>query len=431
MTLFSKLISSLLVVLIAATASVLLLFSHGDALRQDIDRYPAGSTALQLFGVAEDRSAAVLSAFGEFIEANGAAVVRVDRESSKVDGGLTGMRIGIATDPHAPLPALDFSFLGTTFLDAPKLTRLLTSDPGKSIGLDANAADVVSDVPQLAFAPRLVVLQLARLVETSGTINGTYRVVGADEGRLAELVASLEQATGRPAATLTSELRGESSDAGLAQLIVQWFLIAASLLLLFLLVFEAVRASRVLGVLLLLGRSRWGFTLTLFRPVVIATAFALPLSMVLTIVFAPGFGLNASLVVAAASSAAATAVIALLCAAVAATVLLSIKPVDAILRRYSKKLLLAVLAFFYVSSVAGFSLAFAALDGPLEEAGDLSEVSRAWADYADQRILYRESPGNDAASFSGQSSRHAQDFYSWYAAIADEPGVALVNTAHY
>lgn len=431
MSLFSKVTSSLLVFLIAATTSVLLLFSHGAVLRQSVEQYPAGGTSLHLFGIPEDRSSSVLSVFGEFTQVRGTAVVRVDRELSNVDGSLTGLRIGVATDPGRPAPALDFGFLGTTFFDAPALSRLLAADAEKSLGLDANAADVLSDIPELAFAPRIVVVQLPRLVETSGTINGEYRVVGADADRLPTLLASLEAATGRSADDLTSSLRGEQTDAGLAELILTGLLLAAALLLLLLLVFETLRAARTLGVHLLVGRSKCGYTLALFAPVLLWVVLAVPLSMVLTVVLARGFDLTGPLLAAAGSSAAAGAAIVLLCVAAAAAVLLSIRPVDAIRGRSSKKLLLGVLAFFYVSSVAGFSLAFAALDGPLDEAGELAEVKSAWTGFAGQQILHRQIAGEDAASFSGRSSRHTQDFYDWYASISEEPGVGLVNTVHY
>jgi hypothetical protein len=274
-------------------------------------------------------------------------------------------------------------------------------------------------------------VQLSQLIETSETINGTYRVVGADEAQLTGLLTSLEPLSHQSAESMVAGLGGRHSDAGLAEIILLAFLIAASLLLLFLLIFEAVRSSPVLGVHLLLGKSTGGFAVSLFRPVLLSAVFTAVLSVLLTLLLMPGYDVNPPLAVAALSSAAAGCAVAFFCTLAGAAVLLSIKPVDAILGRYSKKILIGVISNFYLLSIAGFSVAFVALDAPIKEVDTLTDVSRSWAAFNNQQILYRQTAGNDQASFTGQSSQHSRDFHEWYSSIADEPGVTLVNTEHY
>ena len=430
MALWSKVTSIALVIVIGALTSVLFVLNQGNSLGEEVEKYPRGSSQIYLYDVSEERAAGVLAVLGEFRDADGTAVVRVDNELADADGTLTGMRIGVATGSVAP-PSLTLSFLGTALFDTGRIEELVSADPAASIGLDVNAADVIHDVPELAFAPRITVVQLARLVEASGTINGTYRVLGAGEERLTQLVSALEPVTGLSSEQMLTPLRGQSTDNGLAAGLLQGFVIAAALLLLLVLVFEAVRAFRVLGVHLLLGRSRWGFAFSLFRPVVIAVVVAVGLTSVLALAMARGYALNLTLLAALWSAATVGALPALGCVAIAVTVLVAIKPVDAILGRFSKRLLLTVLAGFYVLAVAGFTATFIYLDGPIKEAGTLANVRESWSAVADQQILYRTSAGEDQASFTGQSSQYQHDFYDWYSSVANDLGVSLVNTQHF
>lgn len=431
MSFWSRLVSSVLVVLIGATASVLFVLNQGVGLQQEVDRFPANSTAIYLYGVSEDHSAGVLSALGRFADADGRAVVRVDHQTSKVDGGLSALRVGVLANPRTPPAALDLRFLGTPLFDAMTISKLLTSDPSKSVGLDANARDAIATIPELAFAPRLSVVHLSHLIDTSGTINGTYRVVGADAAQANELLTSLAAVTGQSAQSMLAPLHGQATDSGLLPVILLGCLIAAVILLLLVLVVEALRSFPVLGVHLLLGRSTWGFAIRMFRPVLLTAVGAAVLSMLLTVGLAQGYQLNATLLAAAWSCAVAGAVPVLACVAVAVFVITSTKPVNAILGRYSKRVLLWTLGGLYVAAIAGFAFMLVYIDGPIKEAGKLADVSRTWSAVENQQILYQLSPGNDDASIGGQSTQLAKDFYDWYSSIADKPGVSLTHTAYY
>ncbi|KHK97148.1 hypothetical protein LK09_12835 [Microbacterium mangrovi] len=274
-------------------------------------------------------------------------------------------------------------------------------------------------------------VQLAHLVDVSGTINGTYRVIGADHAEVADLLRSLANATGRSPESMVSPLHGQVADGGLLPSILLGCMIAASILLLLILIFESVRALPVLGVHLLLGRSRWGFGITMFRSVLVSTAVAVVLSMLLTVALAHGYQLNATLLAAAWSGAVVGAAPALVAIAIGAAVLSSVKPVTAILGRYSKRILLWAVAASSLLATAAVSVLFAYIDGPVREAGKLTEVGRVWAGVANQQILYQLKSGNDDASITGQSSQLAKDFYHWYRSIADKPGVTLVHTAYF
>lgn len=427
---FSRIVSILLVLLISAITSVLFSLSQGAALGRLVEQYPVGGVEIHLSEVPGDRSSEILAKMSEVAEKNG-AIVRADPEISDTDGSLIGMRVGLVANSQSLPKELDLEFLGTKILSASALASLLTAEPSKSIGLDSTSADVLSTVPELMFSPRLAVLQLSRLIETSGTINGTYRVLGINEAQVDDLMTSLEPITGLSAESMLTALRGQQSDGGIAQIMLQGFAIAATVLLLLVLVFEAVRAFTRFGVHTLLGRSRTSYALSLFRPVLLAAAAGAVLSISMTLFFAKGYELNTTLVVAASTTAMLGAAVVLTCVFLAMSVLLLTKPVNAIRGRHPKKILLAALVGFYLLSAAGFAATFVALDGPLQEARTLTNVNQAWAEVSDQRILYREAPGANQSSFTGQSSEHAQDVYDWYSSIADQPGVALVNSQHY
>ncbi|MDQ1124190.1 hypothetical protein [Microbacterium trichothecenolyticum] len=372
----------------------------------------------------------MLTILGDFSRSTASAVVRVDDQLSGPDGTITGMRIGVlSTSPAAP--TLDLTFLGTTLISHAQITDLLAAQPAASIGLDANSADVIADVPSLRFAPRVSMVQLTHLVETSKTINGTYRIAGADAEQVGELATTLESRTGVSAERLLAPLRGQSSDSGLIAGLLLGVLAAATVLLLLLLVFEAVRAFRVLGVHLLLGRSRWDVAFAQYRSVIIAALATGALSVGLVLLMAPGYAPTPTLLGAAAGAAAVGALPCLGCVAVGAFLLISVKPVDAILGRFSKRVLVSALAGFYILAIGALTATLVYLDGPLKEAGTLADVSQSWSAVGEERILYRTAAGEDQASFTGQSSEYQQDFYDWYRAIAGESGVQLINTQYF
>jgi hypothetical protein len=431
MSFWSKLASMGLVVLIGAMVSILFVLNQGVRLQQEADRYPTGSTPIYLYGVSEDRSADVLSVLRQFAVAGEQAIVRVDHQAANVDGGLSGLRIGVIASTRTPPAALNLRFFGTPLVDAPAIAKLMASGPSKSIGLDANAKDVIATIPELAFAPRLSVINLTHLVDTSGTINGTYRVVAADPAQIGALLKSLAAASGQSADSMLAPLHGQDTDSGLLPTILLGCAVAASILLVLVLVLEALRSFPVLGVHLLLGRSTWGFATTMLRPVLLTTVVTMVLSMLLTILLARRYQLNGDLLTAALSCAVVGAMPVMLCVAIAVSVVASTKPVNAILGRYSRKVLLGVLAGFYVVAMAGFSFMLVYIDGPIKEAGKLANVGRTWSTVENQQILYQLRPGNDQASISGQSTQLAKDFFDWYSSIADKPGVSLTHTAHY
>ncbi|WP_223144757.1 hypothetical protein [Mycetocola sp. JXN-3] len=431
MSFWSKLSSSILVVLIGVLSTVLLVFSQGARLQQTVEEYPVGATKIYVHGVPEERAASVLAALGDFAHTEGRAVVRVDHLAADSSNLVTGMRIGIVANPAAVPDTLGLDDLGTSLFGSAEISRLLEGEPTRSIGLDANAADVLVPIPEFTFAPRIAVVQLAHLVQTSGTVNAAYRVVGASPDQVAGLLGSLESVTGQSAESMLTPMQGRAADGGLVGGLLVGFLVAATILLLLVLVFETLRAFRILGVHVLLGRSTWGFAATLFRPVLITAGITAVLSAGLTIALAPGYRLTVELASLAWSASAAGGILTLACVVVAAAALISTKPVNAILGRYSKKLLLWTLSGFYVVAIAAFTLTLVFLDGPIREANRLSDVNHSWASVKDQEILFRMSAGSAQTSDGGQSPQQTRDFYDWYRSIADKPGVSLVNTQYF
>ena len=420
-----------LVVFISILASVALVLSQGDALTRSMTQYPASSRNLIISGTTEDRAPAVLDVLGRLVDTDRGAAVRVDNVLSSADSSVTGLRIGILARPDSLPPSLDFYFLGAAMIDGAKLRDLLAAEPTKTIGLDVNAADVIAPMPSLTFAPRVAVLQLPELVTRSGTINGTYRIVGIDDSQFAALATSLSSVTGQSEESLRGQLQGGAASQGIAQVFVTGLLAATTVLLATILVFAAVRTLMVLGVHLLVGRSRGEFALSVFRPVLVAVACTVPVSMALTFVMAPDFGFTTPLVFAALGGAMIGPAFVTVCAGLASLVLLAVKPVDAIRDRYSKRLLTAAVAAVYVVAMAGLTAAFYGLDAPLKSVSELREVAQSWKAFHEEEILYREAPGNDPMAGGLRSPQHGKDFYDWYRSIADTPGVTLVNTVYY
>ena len=388
--------SCLVIVVMAMLSGMLSLFALGDGYMAAVRAYPLQGRALSLSDVPQERSSRTLNALMSGVEEAHAVVVRSDVLVSPVDGSVEGYRLGVYGDVGAHSDEVTFRYQGVDVLDLDLLSRLLRSDADATLGLDRVSADMIASLPAARFGGRLVVVRLDTLERLSGTVNGDYRIIGLDDTGFRALAQRVSEASGIDADRLTSPLHGSSTEDSFMRMIALALLAVAAVALVLLLVLGAFQEFSRLGVYLLLGWSRLGYAVRIYRPLMVCALVSMVVPFAVTLWGMEGFPVTVQLVVTGLMPGAMVVGIVLAASALGALVLLSVRPV-----------------------------------APMNEVSKLGQVNARWGRYDSLRLLYKDSRGTNHTESSGTSGDHMREVYDWYTSIEGRDGVYIANTRHF
>lgn len=421
----------LLLVLMSLASGLFGIAINGERYANAVQSYPRGGYVFSLRSIPDDATASARATLFDYADRNQAVIIRRDDVLSQIDGSVEIFRLGIYGNVGKNAAQLSLSFAGSALLDSQKLSTLMESKPGSTLGLDSNSTDMVRDIPNVWDTPRLVAVQLSQLIEDSGTMRGNYSIVGVTSEQFDSFLTELSADTGVSVDTLRHPLSGSFAESSLLielSLLIGLICSLFAAIILFVAVFLGIQRY---GVHLLLGWSRWDYAIKFYRPLVIG-ALAIALIPVGLILWAfSGFTLSLELMSIVIIQILKFLFIVALVFAPSTIALVLIKPVAAIRNRVSHKSLLALLIMLFASSSIGLAASMYAIDGPLGQVRNLQEVQAKWHEYSHYNILYRISVGDNTSSFTGQSAEHHRELYQWYASIQDSPGVNLVTTKYY
>ena len=346
----------------------------------------------------------------------------------KNDGTPSGYTFGIFGNTGC---ASQLTFLSRKIIGPELLEQLLKSEsPDSTLGVDTGSINSIADLPGFRFYDTIVIKKLPRLISDSGTVNGTYKILGTDAQKSAFL-DGLAAASGLTTAQLTQNSGGAATDSNFMRDILFVFLAAQVFLNLVFFLVIAVKNLPKQGKLALLGWSRTDFSKAVLGHFLTASVLAL-------IVFVPaGWLLSGwtafSPALLGGFFAAGVVNIALMTVEliIAAIVILMTRSLDAIRGRIPKKPLyvLGILAYLLIS--AGVVFCGAYVDQPLNYLSENARLSSQWQSVSGYQILRSISVGQDADAFTGQSNTLDQDLYNWYTSIAGKDGVYLIHTDYY
>lgn len=430
----TKLISvskAMLIVLLSASLAMLFAKNSADAFVRQAESYPESAQTLTLHNVPMEKQQQTLDVLLGVAQSSDSLVVRVDNAVTQ-RGENEGVRLGIAGTPDAVSKTATFTFMGQELLDSQAVNELLTSKSASAtLGLDVSAADMLHDLPSFVFGQKLVVMKLDRLVEESDTVNGTYRITGLTDAQLQHLTEELSRVSGVRAENMLHPRSGHTSEEALMTTILQVVCAATVILLFALCVVSDFYDARNLGIHLLCGWSRIEFALKTNLNGVLFSFVAVPLACGVG-AYASNFTMLSWPYYSFMCLAGAMSVLCvMLVSVVVAVIVFSMRPVDAIRNRVSRKAYIAVLIVFYGLSVIFACLCGYALDGPMYEIRHNASVISKWRDVSNLCILRDISVGDDASSITGQSKTLARDFYRWYESMSTSDGVYLVNTTYF
>lgn len=419
-----------LLLLLAAVNVALFASIRAGGYEEAVTNYLNQGRSFTISEINPDRSTQVEGyLIGKVIQ-NEAALIRADDKLSAVDGSANGTHLGLLADPKNLSHLPELNYLGINILDTENMTSLLASERGKTLGLYTVEENTLQKLPEVTFGPNLSMGKFSDMVEETDTINGQYFLYGFSETDFNDFLQELSAISGISQENLLNPLSGGNQSTSLWPIFILTSLLAVSALLTLLLFIYITQGAKELGTYLILGWSKTNYLLSIAKPLAytfIPAALLTALGSWLTL---KDFGLSLTMLPRLLHPLLLTVGIAIASFLLSSLPLLGMKPIHAVRGYRPQKLFVALLALGFVATTAGLYTISSYLDGPIKEVEKMTEVQQEWDGVADQYILYSQTTGSDSASFTGQSTDLAEDFYAWYASIENEDGVSLVNTYH-
>ncbi|MDO4813743.1 MAG: hypothetical protein Q3988_01485 [Gemella sp.] len=340
--------------------------------------------------------------------------------------------IGLHGDVESNQENINLSYLEQTVLDKEKIIKLQESDKtDASIGLDLSSAKMVSDIPKFVLGDKLVFKKLSNLIETSGTVNGEYKILGLSETEADKFLSGLAEVSGVKKETFTDNSWGRFMDSSFTEFILLSLLFSHSLILLSIFSYLAISNLKNLGTLILQGWSRVDFIKYIYKSLVWLGVANIPLSIVYGSIFVnhsfSSYLFYSIFLLAGFLS----FILLLILISLASILIFLVKPISAIKDRFPKKIYLTIAGFFYVVFSAILVYVCIYLDGPYKEIERSAGISKQWKNVETINILEDIGIGNDYSSFSLQSNKFNKDFYNWYRSIQNEKGVDVVTSSKF
>ena len=422
----------LLILMQGVMAALLTIFFLNQQYMAAWRAYPQSSEAVTIYlkNVPAENQQAAQDYLMAAAEEQSLFIVRMDLLLDN-NGSMDGYKFGVYG--NADEQTAELSFLGEDILTAADLKALIGSDdPNSTLGVEAGSIYSIGDIPGFRFFEHTVVKKLPSLFNDSQTVNGTYVILGLES---AEAQSSFLQGAAKASGLQEDALLEPDSGNATNNLIMRDILFALLAAQIFLnIVFFLVVVMKNMpkqGKLVLLGWSRLAFAKEILGGFLFFSIAAVPMLVLVNGIIAGWGRLSWALLGYYLLAACANVLAVLAELLVSASVIVIIKPLDAIRGRIPKKTLYALGIFAYLMISGGLIFCGAYVDQPMAMLSDNARLSKRWDSVSGYQILSDISVGQDSASFSGGSKELDQDLYTWYSSIADIPGAYLIHTEYY
>lgn len=346
------------------------------------------------------------------------------------DGAFTGYVYGVYGNVENN--DVEFSFCGKDIITKEMVSDLIgAQEEHATLGIDQGSEYCIHPIPGFRFGEKFVMKKLPTMIQDSGTVQGQYQVLGADQAEKEEIIARISDICGIEEQQLLKSMHGESLDSNLRKMVFIVFLVAQIGLNFIYFLLIAIKNLDKKGKLVLMGWSGSAICYELFHCFVWYAIIMVPVLIVVGSVCS-GWGIIVpAFAVQFLTYAFINLMLIILETGLASLVQLSVHNLDAIRGKFPKKIL-------YLFGIAGYivvSIAITAcgiyIDSPVQYMSENAKISKSWSEVSNFQILRSISVGNDENSFSGVSKELDQDIYNWYCDIAGQDGVYLINTACY
>lgn len=424
-------LGGVLIVMQGILLALLASFMLDNAYQEQWKEYGKNGNSMTVYlgNVSEDSRDEIEQYLLNEVESNHLFLIRRD-SSLADDGSFSGYTFGVYGDVENN--EVSFSFYGKNVLDSGMLMTLLQSETKEAtLGIDKGSVYSLGEIPSIRFGNQIVFKKLGTLIGESGTIQGEYTLVGADNNERKKFLSDLSRICKTSEENLLKAMSGEEIDNGLKKMILFIFVLAQIMLNTVFFIIIMLRNLDKGGKLALLGWSRSAFCYELFGSFIWYALIAVPVLTVVGVVWSGWTAISISYVRYFFLYAVLNLILILAEIGIAAAIEMSISPLRAIRGRFPKKALyfLGILAYLGVS--AGMVFCGLYVDSPMQIISENAKLSESWKEVSDYQILKSISVGNDESSFAGGSKELDQDLFDWYQQIHEEKDVYLVNTTYY
>ena len=360
---------------------------------------------------------------------NNLFIIRKDLYFS--NGNPSGFKFGIYG--NADNNNVSYSFYGKEILSKEMLNELqMSNNESATIGVDSGSVHSLYDIPAFRFGGNVVIKKLSTLIKESGTLQGKYIILGADNNLKNDILTNLSALTNSPEDRLTTASQGEHFDNSFINNILTILLIVLILLNTVFFLMIVIRNINKWGKLALMGWSRTAYCYEVFgRFIWTAIALLLPLSIIGVI----ASGWNESYFRMLFGQFFLYSVFNLIITSfeigVASLVVFSISPINAIKDRFPKHILYAFGIIGYIAMSTAIIFCSSYIDEPIGNIKDNIRISKSWNKVSEYQIFKEVSIGNDESSFVVKSNALDQKIFDWYNEIHNNSDVLLITTQFY
>ena len=316
-------------------------------------------------------------------------------------------------------------FLGTTVIDDALIRSVASGNPDSYAGYGDDAFSRASELPSIRSG---LYFRVDRMISGSD-LGSACVLLNLGDGDFQSLADRLSSAIGVTPETLTTETSGSASDLDLIYLFCAGAFALLSLVLCLLMVTRSLLELKTLGVHLMLGWSKADFASELLSPQALQLLALIPIGMLGALVILDGFAVNAAFVGFALASVLPAVAAVLVAAALAVVPLVSVRPVEAICERYSRRGFYGLAVAVYLVCLVAIFGGCLYIDRPLTMYADLARTRSAWQEYEGWYVVRDFELGG--ARFNGNPMELSEDMYSWYAEHERDDGVYLANARRF
>lgn len=365
---------------------------------------------------------------GEFLdEKKGLLLREVDSPDYAGDKMIHGY--WMSGDFDANKDKLNIEFLGKQYASDESFNKL---DDGGSIGLLSGEYGLIEPTPKFIFGDSYVFVNLVGTGKFSG-FNGSYKAIGLSDQDVDEFYKGVSKASGISVAELTDVKGGGSAMTGDLPLGFIAIYIVSTILIIGLLSTYTVSKLKNMGTYLLLGWTKGDFiksTYGTFNKTALVVTLLFPLfGLILSkasfltpkfigIYFLAGF-INF--------------VIYLIFEFLISLILRTVKPINAIHGRVTKKglLIFGIILYLLVNLSTGL-VSFVGMDDSIVEIRDQYKTKKEWEEVSDYYVTNTYFKGDDYMDpQTADQPTLDRDFMEFYRSIEGKDGVKLINTQFY
>lgn len=391
---------------------------------REVGSWPSGQPEIFTSQLTDEQQSVFVSTLQDFSVDHDFLVVS-KRKTSQQSGSYL-YTFSVFASPDISGISLDpLVILGTPVVDKTLVQKVVAAGPDGYAGYGNDAFDRVADMPSIRSG---VYFRVDKL-DSGDILGNSCTVIGLDDAEFQKLLDDASSSVGVSRESLIVRMSGSTSIPGLIYVLSAGAFALLSIVFCLLMATYALLELRTLGVYMMLGWSKRDFVLKLFSLQAVQTIAVVPLGMLGTYLVLDGFAPSTEVIGYACASIAPAVLVALASVGIAAVPLASVRPVDAIASRYSRRgfyILTAAVYLICLSAIFGGCLY---IDQPLAMCRNIIQTRSSWSEYADWCVL-RDFRLDDAL-FTGDPMSLAGDLYTWYAAHEHDEGVFLVRTTYY